>query len=128
MKPPLEHIRLTEQAKDQLTKLKRATGIKNWNALCRWAFCLSLNDLSRPLPQDTKNDSNIEMTWRVFAGEDASIYEALFALRCRQDGISLQDTHAIASEFRLHLHRGIAILTTVRDMTGVGQLIGRLVR
>lgn len=128
MKPPLEHIRLSEQAKDQLTRLKRVTGIKNWNVLCRWAFCLSLNDSSRPLPQEMKNDSSIEMTWRVFAGEDASIFESLFTLRCRQDGISTQNTHSIANEFRLHLHRGIALLASAREINGVGQLIGRLCR
>lgn len=128
MKPPLEHIRVSAQARDQLIKLKRVTGIKNWNTICRWAFCLSLQDGARPLPQDIKTDSSIEMTWRVFTGDDSGILACIFALRCRQDGISPHDTHEIANEFRLHLHRGIAILASARDMVGVGQLIGRLVR
>lgn len=35
---PIEHIRLSQQAKEQLTRLKRWTGLKHWNELCRWAF------------------------------------------------------------------------------------------
>ena len=127
MKPPLEHIRLTEQAKDQLTKLKRATGIKNWNALCRWAFCLSLKDPSRPTPQEIKTDSSVEMTWRVFGGEESDTLAGLFALRCRADGIDPTDAHATASEFRLHLHRGIGVLASARDILGIGTLINRLI-
>ena len=33
----IEHIRLSQHAKDQLIKLKRVTGIDHWNELCRWA-------------------------------------------------------------------------------------------
>ena len=38
----IEQIHLSQQAKDQLGRLKRATGITTWNALCRWALCASL--------------------------------------------------------------------------------------
>ena len=34
----VEHIRLSKQAKNQLIKLKRVTGIEHWNVLCRWAL------------------------------------------------------------------------------------------
>ena len=37
----IDHIRLSQQAKDQLIKLKRVTGIEHWNVLCRWALCVS---------------------------------------------------------------------------------------
>jgi DNA sulfur modification protein DndE len=127
MKPPLEHIRLSEQAKDQLTKLKRATGIKNWNVLCRWAFCLSLKDSSRPIPQEIKTDSSVEMTWRVFAGDEAETLAGIFALRCCEDGLDVADAHAIANEFRMHVHRGIAVLASARDIIGIGSMIERLV-
>jgi DNA sulfur modification protein DndE len=69
MKAPIEHIRVSAQAREQLIKLKRSTGIKNWNVLCRWAFCVSLNLKERPIGHDIKADSNIEMSWKVFAGE-----------------------------------------------------------
>ena len=43
---PIEHIRLSRAARDQLVTLKRRTKIMHWNVLCRWAFC-------RPLAEDT---------------------------------------------------------------------------
>ena len=40
----LETVRLSQRGKEQLIKLKRVTGIKQWNVLCRWALCVSLAD------------------------------------------------------------------------------------
>ena len=46
----IDHIRFSQQAKDQLIKFKRVTGIEHWNILCRWALCVSLaEDSVRPL-------------------------------------------------------------------------------
>ena len=62
----VEHIRLSQKAKDQLIKLKRNTGIEQWNVLCRWAFCLSLSEASAPRVTKIPSDSNVEMSWKVF--------------------------------------------------------------
>jgi DNA sulfur modification protein DndE len=35
MQPPVDRIKLSQAAKDQLVKLKRITKIPNWNVLCR---------------------------------------------------------------------------------------------
>ncbi|MGL6135731.1 MAG: DndE family protein, partial [Planktothrix sp.] len=50
MEPPVERIRLSQTAKEQLTKLKRITKIDNWNILCRWALCRSLAESTIPSP------------------------------------------------------------------------------
>jgi DNA sulfur modification protein DndE len=128
MKAPIEHIRVSAQAREQLIKLKRYTGIKNWNVLCRWAFCVSLTLKDRPTGHDIKSDSNIEMSWKVFAGEDEPYYLGLFIMRCRQDGIQLDDSHQLANEFRQHLHRGIALMASIRDSTNIGTIISSLVK
>ena len=44
----MKQIRLSQQAKDQLSRLKGKTGIKNWNILCRWALCYSLSEKTIP--------------------------------------------------------------------------------
>lgn len=44
----VKQIKLSSQAKDRLGRLKGKTGIKNWNVLCRWAFCYSLGEYSMP--------------------------------------------------------------------------------
>lgn len=117
----LEHIRLSSGAKDQLIKLKRLTGIKNWNVLCRWAFCTSLAEPGIPAPAKIPMDSNVEMTWKVFGGEHHEIYLALLKARCHRDGLGTSD-EVLATQFRLHLHRGIGYLFAdkrIKDITGL---------
>ncbi|MDD4871357.1 MAG: DNA sulfur modification protein DndE [Kiritimatiellae bacterium] len=109
MKPPIEHIKLSSQSKDQLIRLKRDTGIGNWNVLCRWAFLLSLADKTRPVRTDPKTDSNVEMSWKVFCGEQENILKALFYLRCQQDNIVTDTDRSV--EFRKHLARGISTIS-----------------
>ncbi len=105
----IKQIRLSNKAKDQLIRLKAKTGIQQWNILCRWALCLSLNDNTVPTNVENPPDSNVEMTWQVFAGDYADIYEALIIQRCLNDGLTL-DPVTISKQFRLHLHRGIGYL------------------
>lgn len=105
----LDTIRLSQRAKDQLTRVKRDTGIKNWNVLSRWALCLSLAEPSTPAPAKIPADSSVEMSWRVFGGADSDIYRALIIQRCVNDGLG-SDPDVVAEQFRLHLHRGIGYL------------------
>jgi DNA sulfur modification protein DndE len=105
----LETIRLSQRAKDQLTRVKRDTGIKNWNVLSRWALCLSLAESSIPPETRIPADSSVEMTWKVFGGQDADLYHALIIQRCAIDGLGT-DPETVAQQFRLHLHRGVGYL------------------
>ena len=107
----LENIKLSQQAKDQLVKLKRKTGIQNWNILCRWAFCESLKENSTPPPAEHPADSNVEMSWKIFAGIYGEIYWALLKQCCKNNGLPLDD-ETLAKQFRLHLHRGIGYLAS----------------
>ena len=101
----IENIRLSEKGKQQLLQLKKRTGIKNWNVLCRWAFCTSLAEPSVPPYEDIPADSSVEMTWKVFGGQYADVYWALVKERSRECK-KIDDVIF----FRLHLHRGISYL------------------
>ena len=115
-------IRLSSQAKDQLIRLKTRTGIPQWNILCRWALCLSLAEPTPPTPVEIPADSNVEMTWGVFAGEWHEVYLALLKERCARDG---QETSAenLNRQLRLHLHRGIGYLATPTRIRSIGDLV-----
>ena len=119
---PIEHVRVSQQAKDHLIRLKRLTGIKNWNVLCRWALCLSLAEESEPSGTVAHPESNVEMTWRVFSGRYADLYLALLKERCLQDGLGT-DEATMAQQFRLHLNRGIAYLVGNRNLRGVEDFV-----
>lgn len=122
---PVDHIRLSQQAKDQLARLKRWTGLKHWNELCRWAFCVSLADSMPPATARIPADSNVEMEWKVFGGLYHELYWALLKERCRRDGLDTAE-EVLATQFRLHLHRGIGILATDRQLRSISDLFGRL--
>jgi len=118
----IEHIRLSQQAKDQLIKLKRVTGIEHWNVLCRWALCLSLAEQTVPSPAKIPADSNVEMSWKVFGGRYADLYMALMKERCVRDGLGT-DPEILAQQFRLHLHRGISYLAGNRELRRIEDLV-----
>ena len=105
----IETVRLSDKAKNQLSNLKRKTGIQNWNVLCRWGFCLSLAERSVPPDENIPLDSSVEMTWRTFTGGREELYWGLLLVRAKRDGIALQ-REALGKYFRLHLHRGISYL------------------
>ena len=96
----------------------------HWNVLCRWALCRSLAEPAPPPAIKLALDSNVEMTWRVFAGDLGDTLWALVRYRCHQDGLPL-DEETLAQQFRLHLHRGIGYLvgdTRVTDIAGLARL------
>ncbi|MCX7592915.1 MAG: DNA sulfur modification protein DndE [Fischerella sp.] len=122
MEAPIERIKLSQTAKDQLTKLKRLTKIDQWNILCRWAFCRSLVEPSVPSPVPIPQDSNVEMTWRVFGGEMSDIFLLVLKQRCYNDGLGT-DRETLATQFRLHLHRGIGYLAGDPNIKKIEDLI-----
>lgn len=120
----IEHIRLSQTARDQLVTLKRRTGIAHWNVLCRWAFCRSLSEPAPPPAAKLVLDSNVEMSWRIFAGDHGDLYWALLRFRCHTDGLGL-DEETLTNQFRLHLHRGIGYLVgdpRVTSVTGLASV------
>ena len=118
----LDNIRLSQREKEHLVQLKRRTKIPNWNVLCRWAFATSLAEPSVPPEARLAADSSVEMTWRVFGGEYADLYDALIRQRCHRDGLG-SDSETLAKYFRLHLHRGIGYLFADRSLQSIRHLI-----
>lgn len=118
----VKQIRLSNQAKDKLSRLKGKTGIKNWNVLCRWALCYSLKEDSIPTDIQLNQDSNLEMSWYTFGGEDSDLYEALVVAWCNSKDISL-DNDTVAKYFKLHLERGISYLSATNFIKSINDLL-----
>jgi DNA sulfur modification protein DndE len=121
MRTPVEHIRLSQEARDRLITLKRKTKIQTWNVLCRWGFCRSLAEPTPPPLFHIPADSNVEMDWRTFAGPISEVLLALLRLRCLADGLALTED-VLSAQFRLHLHRGISYLAADASVKDIGGL------
>lgn len=122
----LETVRLSQQGKEQVIKLKRLTGITQWNTLCRWALCTSLADSSVPLVREIVMDSNVEMSWRTFAGAYGDIYMALLKDRCICDGVE-PSRENLQHVLNMHLHRGIGHLAGDPELKTAEKLVGTVV-
>jgi len=119
----IETVRVSQKAKDQLLTLKRRTGILQWNVLCRWALMRSLSEPTAPSKVPLKLDSNVEMTWKTFAGDQHEIILAFLRLKIHEDGLDLKD-EVLEEQFRLHLHRGIGYLVGDDQVKSVEGLVG----
>jgi len=107
----IDTIKLSEKQKQQLIRLKTKTGIENWNVLCRWALCMSLAEDTVPPVEDIPSDSNVEMSWRVFAGEYADVYLAILRFKYEKQKAHLGDV--LFTEFlKIHLNRGVSYLSS----------------
>jgi DNA sulfur modification protein DndE len=127
LEPPLNNIKLSQTAKDQLVKLKRVTKIEQWNILCRWAFFRSLAEIAPPSLVPIPADSNLEMTWRVFGGDLADISILALRQRCYQDGLDMTP-EVLSQQFRLHLHRGIGYLAGDPNLRKIEDLVSLAMR
>ena len=106
----MKQIRLSNRAKERLSRLKGKTGIKTWNVLCRWAYCYSLKENTIPTSENIDGDSNVEMSWYTFAGEYSELYEALIIAWCKKMDIPT-DNETMAKYIKMHIERGILYLS-----------------
>lgn len=123
----IKQVRLSQQAKDKLSRLKAKTGIKNWNILCRWALTYSLAENTIPTDIKIIADSNLEMSWYTFGGEYHEVYEALVKAWCLKMGLSIDD-ETVSKYFRLNLERGIAYLSGTGFIKSIDDILGLAVK
>ena len=67
-------------------------------------------------------ESNVEISWMTFGGENYKIYEALIKARCIRDGMRTDD-ETLSKYFYLHLRRGIAYLSSTNYIRTLEDLL-----
>jgi DNA sulfur modification protein DndE len=120
--PLVEVVRLGPMTKNRLVTLKRRTGIDNWNILCRWAFCFSLQESDSVGERHDEVGVGVEMTWKTFAGDVPDIYEALLVNRAIDEGINC-DGAPVTALLRRHITRGVSRLVGMPNLDGISALI-----
>lgn len=118
----VKQIRLSQRAKDRLSRLKAKTGIKNWNVLSRWAFCYSLSEGTIPTDIDIEADSNVEMDWHTFGGEYSDVFELVTIQWCIENNIE-PTSENVTKYFKLHLERGIGYLSGTNFIKEIDDLL-----
>jgi len=67
-----------------------------------------------------QEESNIDMDWKTFAGDQADILSALIYQSAEKHGESKPE--ALPTFFRAHLERGINAIQNVRKLSDIAQL------
>ncbi|POA57762.1 MULTISPECIES: DNA sulfur modification protein DndE [Pseudomonas] len=104
----IDRIRLTAAAKNQLSTLKRRTGIEHYNSICRHALCLSLRHSSMPPNENFNFAGGLEIDWRTLTGgnEDLYVNLVLSSLLCSGDGEGIEVKDILVR----HIHRGLSLM------------------
>ena len=61
----IDTVYTSQNNKNALNRLKGVTGIKYWNILCRYAFCISIKEGSVPRILDEKNLTKVELPFMI---------------------------------------------------------------
>ena len=115
MKPPVEEVRVSAQSKEILAKIKKRTGINQWNYLCRLAYCQSLREPLTNL-SSTFGEVGVRMDWKTFSGQFSNEFISLNLLCAKRDNIDLSNKEILSEYFRTHLERGVTYLKSVKDV------------
>ncbi len=113
-------VRISARGREILIKLKRYTGIGQWNTLCRLAYCYSLAIATEPTQVPEKGDIALEIEWPTFAGPIKTELAALTAARAITAGVAEQD---IARYVRSHLERGLSAIQNARSVSEVVTMV-----
>lgn len=119
--PAIRRVRLSVDAREQLLRLKRLTGVQKWNTLARFAVSRSLAEPAPPSAAPLGEWSPLDMSFAVFAGGLEHTWLALLRQRCREDGLPTDDA-TVERQLHLHLHRGAAYLS-VESSRGIEALV-----
>lgn len=106
-------VRISARGREILIKLKRYTGIGQWNTLCRVAYCYSLAIGTEPTQSPEKGDVALEIEWPTFAGPIKTELAALTVARATAAAVNNQD---IARYVRSHVERGLSAIQNVRSI------------
>lgn len=103
----IDRIRLTATAKNQLITLKRRTGIQHYNALCRHALCISLENPTEIPNEELNFTGGLEIDWRTIAGESSNTLVNLTLVSSNAQAINDEQLKMLITS---HIHRGLSYL------------------
>jgi DNA sulfur modification protein DndE len=107
----IERVRISAAGKQQLSTLKRRTGIEHYNVICRHALCASLANSTKVPPETLQYTGGIEIDWKIFAGEaDATLTNILICRAVADQGDA--SPMAVRGLLQAHIHRGLAYLVS----------------
>lgn len=107
----IDRVKLSAAAKQQLSTLKKRTGIEHHNVICRHALCASLANESKVPDENIQFSGGLEIDWATFAGESADALLNLLICRAFLDDHDCGPAN-IRRTLTCHVHRGLGYLAS----------------
>ena len=105
----IERVKISAAGKQQLSTLKRRTGIEHYNVICRHALCASLANATKVPPEALQYSGGLEIDWKTFAGEAESTLTNLLIARAIVEEGDASPIH-LRGVVQSHVHRGLSYL------------------
>ena len=107
----IDRVKISAAGKQQLSTLKRRTGIEHYNIICRHALCASLANRSPPPQESMQFSGGLEIDWHTFAGDSDDTLLNVIIGRALADDMEVT-SQSIRHVLTLHLHRGLSYLAS----------------
>jgi len=107
----IDRLRLSGVAKNQLSNIKRKTGIEHYNIICRHALCLSLANPATPPVEIFDFNGGLEIEWKTFTSGNEILYYNIILIRLLSESKSI-DVDNVRLALSQHVHRGLAYLAS----------------
>lgn len=107
----IERVKISAAGKQQLSTLKRRTGIEHYNVICRHALCASLANATRVPLEVLQYSGGVEIDWQTLGGEAAATLANVLVVRAVAEEGDATPT-AVRKVLQAHLHRGLAYLVS----------------
>ena len=105
----IDRVKISAAGKQQLSTLKRRTGIEHYNVICRHALCASLANATKVPPEALQYSGGLEIDWKTFAGEaESTLTNLLIARAIAEEGGS--SPVYLRNILQSHVHRGLSYL------------------
>jgi DNA sulfur modification protein DndE len=117
----IERVRLTAAAKQQLSTIKRRTGIEHYNVIGRHALFASIANKTLVPSEALQFSGGLEIEWKTFAGDAEATITNLLVVRALSDEGD-NGPVAVRKVLHAHLHRGLSYLASDPNSMCAGRL------
>ncbi len=127
-------LRYSKKVRDQLIWMKRQTGLPHYHTLCRWAFCLSMADPTRPKQLQIGGDARerrgksigeeaatFELPWERFGQRDAEILGLILKRRLLTENTE-STRENLQHAAQAHIQRGMSRLMAGKKIRSIADL------
>jgi DNA sulfur modification protein DndE len=111
MNAVIDRVKISAAGKQQLSTLKRRTGIEHYNVICRHALCASLANSTKVPAETLQYSGGLEIDWQTFGGEAAATLTNILVVRAAAEEGDATPM-AVRKILQAHLHRGLAYLVS----------------